>query len=77
MTDPITTVSLSAISGAAGVFGGGWFVRFLFQRFFDRANQDHDDLIRAQESIKGLTKDVNAYHEKIRDLKAEIKGLKE
>ena len=74
MTDQITTLSLAAASGAAGVFSGGWFVRFLFQRFFDRANTDHDDIVRLIERMKTAEKDINALHEKLRAL--ESKGVK-
>ena len=77
MTDPTTIISTAAASGALGIFGGGWFVRFLFQRFFDRANSDHDELIKLQKDMESALKDINACHEKIRDLKAEIKELRE
>lgn len=55
-------------AGGSGIFLGGWFVRFLFQRYFDRANQDHDDLIGLKKDMERAQKDLDALHQKIREL---------
>jgi len=60
-------IGLSA--GGGGIFVGGWFVRFLFQRYFDRANTDHDMLIKMDVKIERIEKDLNSLHQKIRELK--------
>ena len=59
-------IGLSA--GGGGIFVGGWFVRFLFQRYFDRSNQDHDDLIGLKKDMERVQKDLDALHQKIREL---------
>ena len=59
-------IGLSA--GGGGIFVGGWFVRFLFQRYFDRSNEDHDKLIKMDVELSRAKKDLDSLHSKIRKL---------
>ena len=57
-----------ATSGLVGVFTGGWLFKFMLQRFLDRSNGDHDDLIRAMKDIEKAQKDLDHLHQKLRDM---------
>ena len=63
-----TELIIGVGSGVGGIAVGGYLVRFLFQRIFDRINGDHDKIIRMEVELERAQKDLDALHEKIREL---------